>query len=171
MINLRWIDLLFLAIIITAVIIYYFLKQGVEKPTPLRRKDVSALRYLEEKGYAHSNERTSSTINMSIGEKSHKFKVHANFAVKKEGRKYLVFLRSSEDTERLNNPALRNRLLLLYSMYNPNGILFVNPEADKIQEVTFSYHRTNPLFNGIFLTLSIIILILGFLLLTMGGIL
>ncbi len=167
----RWIDLLFLAIIITAVIIYYILKQGVDKPAPLRRKDTAALRYLEEKGYAHSTRSTNSTVYMTINEKAHKFKVHANFAVKKDGRSYLVFLRSSEDTERLNNPALRNRLLLLNCMYNPSGILFVNPEADKISEVTFSYRRQNPLFNGLFFALVIIIIILVILLLTAGGLL
>jgi hypothetical protein len=165
----RGIDLAFLAIIITAVIIYYMLKQGVEKPTPLKRKDASALRYLEEKGYAYSHERTSTVINMMINDKAHKFKVSANFAVKKDGSRYLVFLRSSEDTERLNNPVLRNRLLLLSTLYGPRNILFVNPEADKIQEVNFDYNRRNPLFGGVFIALVVIIIILVFMLLTVGG--
>lgn len=165
----RWIDLLFLAIIITAVLIYYILKQGVEKPGPLRRKDVSTLRYLEEKGFAHCNMPTSSRINMNINDKGHSFRVHANFAVKKDGRRYLVFLRSSEDTERLNNPVLRTRLLLLHSLYKPHGILFVNPDNDKIQEVTFSYRRPSPYLNGFTLALLIIIVFLLFMLFTMGG--
>lgn len=167
----RWIDLLFLAIIITAVILYYMLKQGVEKPKPLRRKDVSALRYLEEKGYVHCKDPHSSTVHMSIDEKGHKFNVGANFAVKKDGRKYLVFLRSSEDSERLNSPVLRNRLLLLFCMYNPGGILFVNPETDKIQEVTFRFRRQNPFYRGTIFFLVIIILILLFILFNMGGLL
>jgi hypothetical protein len=165
----RGIDLAFLAIIITVVIVYYMLKQGVEKPTPLRRKDVSALRYLEEKGYTHSRERTSTTIHMMIGDKAHKFTVSANFAVKKDGSRYLVFLRSSEDTERLNNAVLRNRLLLLSSLYGPKSILFVNPEADKIQEVTFTFNRQNPFLSGILIAMVITIIILVFMLLTVGG--
>lgn len=165
----RGIDLVFLAIIITVVIVYYMFKQGVEKPTPLKRKDVSALRYLEEKGYSYSHERTSTGVTMMINEKAHKFSVSANFAVKKDGSRYLVFLRSSEDAERLNNPVLRNRLLLLASLYGPRGILFVNPESDKIQEVTFSYNRRNPLYSGVLVALVVTVIILIFMLLTVGG--
>ncbi len=165
----RWIDLLFLAIIITAVILYQMLKQGVEKPKPLRRKDVSALRYLEEKGYARCSGPYSSTVHMRTNDKGHSFRVGADFAVKKDGRRYLVFLRSSEDSERLNSPVLRNRLLLLHSMYNPSGILFVNPDADKIQKVSFNFRPRNPLYGGVVFSLIMIILILLFLLLTVGG--
>jgi hypothetical protein len=167
----RWMDLVFLAIIITAVIVYYMLKQGLEKPGPLRRKDTAALKFLEEKGYSLAGQSVRSGVTMNINEKAHRFRVDAHFSVKKDGRRYLVFLRASEDSDRLNSPALRNRLLLLHSLYSPSGILFVNPESEKIQEVTFSYRRQHPLVNGVTFALVLIILILLFLLLTVGGLL
>ncbi len=167
----RWMDLIFLAIIITVLIFYYILKQGVEKSPNLKRKDTSALKYLEEKGYELVNENTVKEVSMTVGDKVQRFKVAGNLCVKKDGHKYLVIVRSTEETERLNNPALRNRLLLLYCVFNASAILFVNPEADRIQEIGFSFRRSNPLLTGTILTLVIIIVILLFLLLTVGGLL
>ncbi|HHX77077.1 MAG TPA: hypothetical protein GX697_01820 [Firmicutes bacterium] len=144
----RWIDLIFLAIIFTLLAIYYVFKQGVEtrKVTFKKRGTGAAIKYLEEKGYSLCKEANRREIVMKNDGKTSSFQVNCDFSVKKGGKRYLVFVKSTDDPERVNTPALRNHLLLLHGVFKPRGILIVNPEADKVQKIEFKYRRDNLIY-------------------------
>ncbi len=170
--NMRWIDIVFLSVIITGVVVYYFLKTGVEKSNSnISRRDKFVLKFLESKGYELDNYKTSSVINMTVNNKSSDFPIVYNFSVKKDSRKYLVIIRTTEESERITNPALRNRLFLLFSIFRPHALLLVNPDTEKIQEVKFQFNKNMPNFRTILLISAFIIIVWVLFVVKAGGIL
>ncbi len=168
----RWIDIVFLLVIIAGILFYIFFKAGFNKVQPhLKKKEFSVIKYLENKGYSASIYKMSSDVKMKVNGRESAFSLTYDFAVKKDGRDYIVIIRTSEDAERLNNPVLRNKLLLLYSVFKPHGLLLVNPETEKMQKIEFRFQKSRSFFLFAILIFVLLIIIVVLFLIFTGGIL
>ncbi len=168
----RWIDIAFLLVIVAGILLYIFFKSGFNKVQPrLKKKEFSVLKYLEDKGYNASGHKMTSEVKMKTNGRESVFSLTYDFAVNKDGRNYLVIIRTSEDPERLNNPLLRNKLLLLYTVFKPHGLLLINPETEKIQKIEFRFQRSRSFFLVAILIFILLIMLVVLFLIFTGGIL
>jgi len=153
----EWYDFLILAVMVGGYFLYrkfQYKKEGIintlkhkhntlkHEDKDLNRKEETALKILQEKGYSLQEVRPVSAFNVTVNGKSKPFNHQARFAVEKEGKSYLVAMKKTQSSP-LNSASLRKDLLLDYLMFQPAGIFLYDGEKKSVQEVSFSFEFTS----------------------------
>lgn len=94
--------------------------------------------------------------------------VQADYVVEKKGKQYVVEVKTGEKATQITNSATRRQLLEYYYIYQPEGILLLDMECGKIQEVQFQttesinqkinwYYIAGAFLLGVIFTLALLI--------------
>lgn len=93
--------------------------------------------------------------------------VQADYVVEKKGKQYVVEVKTGEKATQITNSATRRQLLEYFYIYQPEGILLLDMESGKIQDVQFQtikpkkakhlrYHLLFAFILGVLSTLALI---------------
>jgi len=152
-------DYLILTGILALFILYYGnkillswkMKKRVRKA---KKAEIDARAVLEKEGYVIIESQKRVPIITYLDNKPYKNWVQADFIVKKQGKIFVVEVKTGHGATKITNPATRRQLLEYDYVYRPHGILLLDMEYGKIQEVIF--HKA-PLKRKEFFLLGIIL--------------
>lgn len=139
------IQLLFIAIFIIVVVVSiksyvfyqsYKIKKRIHKGLIGEKK---AFKFLEQNNYKVINAQVKMTHEFFINHEKVKVDITPDYLVKKNGKFYLVEVKTGESVGSMFNASTR-RQVLEYSLINPyDGVLLVNMIEKTIDEIEFSF--------------------------------
>ncbi|NLN07366.1 MAG: hypothetical protein GX167_07090 [Firmicutes bacterium] len=101
------------------------------------RSHTKVVALLEEEGYEVLGARPRLTVQMEIDGTTYPFDLSCDLLAKKHGLLFLVKVRRDAGKGRLQSKQWRSSLLRDVLAFRTNGIVVVNPEKEKLQEVRF----------------------------------
>ncbi len=138
----RWQDYLTLAIIIAGCGVYFWwihrnnqkkIKAG--KPR-LTRSEKAAMEVLQANGFELQEIHPGFPVSYQVDEKVKELTFKANLMVRKQGRSYLVVLKSGGQP--VTAGQYQHELMLKQMLFMPAGIIVLNPDTGKYQQVSIS---------------------------------
>lgn len=119
--------------------------------------------FLKRRGYQILGRQPKESIIVRIDDKDHLGTLAADCRVKKNGKEYVVVVRSGEGDFDPTEPALRRRLVEYHRAFGLNGILLVDPQEEKIHLVNFKFPRERGIdfYFQFFTALFIIAVVIG----------
>ncbi|MGF7185805.1 Holliday junction resolvase-like predicted endonuclease [Desulfitispora alkaliphila] len=97
--------------------------------------ETEAIEILEEKGYQVLHTQARNPIVTRIDGIEHKTHVIADAIVAKGGRRYVVEVKTGNQTENLNASHIRRQLLEYFLIFKPHGIILLDMERKKLHHV------------------------------------
>ena len=160
----------FFVIILFIFILYRYIKISYSNYKSKKRtqkslkrgyiKEKEAAKYLKRKGYHILQHAKNYSYTLKFDGKSKIVTVEIDYLVKKNGRTYIVEVKSGNQAPNISNSSTR-RQILEYSLFIPNdGILLLDMEKEVINEVVFPV-KTKTIYNYklIAILLSIILIL------------
>ncbi|MEA2022383.1 MAG: hypothetical protein U9N08_07910 [Candidatus Caldatribacteriota bacterium] len=102
-----------------------------------------AEKLLQKKGYTIVDIQKSKPILITIGDKIHRYLIRIDYLVRKNGKVYVVEVKSGEKNPYITNRETRRQMLEYYLAYQPNGIILLNMRNKSISEVKFQFEKTS----------------------------
>lgn len=135
------VDIFILGILLGSFLFYYinknFRKIKSKKILKKAKKaEINAVDFLKKKGYEILNIQKKKTIVIYINNKPYESFVKADIIVKKGTKKYIVEVKTGNQTK-VTIPHVRRQLLEYYLVYRPHGILLLDMERKQIKKVAF----------------------------------
>lgn len=136
-----------------------------------RRAENTAIRYLQKAGYKILDIQKRVQVKTKIDGELYSNTIIADMVVQKQGKQYLVEVKTGKQTEKITAPAIRRQLLEYYLIFKPHGLLFLDMMEKKLHRIEFqidgtSKHELKTLFNyglafclGIGATLLVLIIV------------
>lgn len=128
------------------------------------RGEKKAVDLLEKNGYRILEKQLSGKVLYYINEEPKESLVRADLLVKKNGRSYIVEIKTG-DQANPKLPAVRRQMMEYDRVFSPHGILFIDMEKNRIQSVRFDHkgmrfqaHLTDFLFGlvaGVLIAVSV----------------
>lgn len=91
--------------------------------------------------YAHGYEviagKQRVPVSVHIGEKAYDSRLYIDYIAKRQQEIYLVIVAKSRKPLRMSGAAVRDRFLAHFLAFQPEGILFVDPDKGSIKLITF----------------------------------
>ena len=127
-------------------------------------KEKEAAKFLKRKGYSILEHSKTYSYTLKFDGKSKLVYVEIDYLVKKNGKTYIVEVKSGNQAPNISNRSTR-RQILEYSLFIPNdGILLLDMEKEVINEVVFPVRtKTSNNYKLILILVSIIIVLAGIL--------
>ncbi len=135
-------DLFILGFITAVVLLYnitsYRRRRRVERKIMLARKAVqTAVEILKAQGYRILDVERHCPVTVGVDDRQYRHMIVVDIIVKRQGKTYLVEVKSGKQTRRLNSARSRRQLLEYYSVYKPDGIILLEPDSGKMRYVSF----------------------------------
>ena len=96
-----------------------------------------ALQMLLDDGYQIVSMREEISCGMQVDEEQWEAELVADFTVRRDGQTYVVKMREDGEEAPEHPAALRRELLPYYLLYRPSGVLYVDPEEETMQMISF----------------------------------
>ena len=100
-----------------------------------------ALQLLLDDGYQIVSMREEIFCGIQVDEEALKADLVADFTVRRDGKTYVVKMREDGEEEPENAAELRRELLPYYLLYQPSGVLYLDPEDETIQVIQFDIQQ------------------------------
>lgn len=97
-----------------------------------------AIVFLEQAGYKVLQVQLRETVTILVDDKAHESVVKADLLVKKGFKKYIVEVKTGNQTS-ATLPNVRRQLLEYYLVYKPDGMLLLDMEKEKLKKIGFTY--------------------------------
>jgi len=139
---LRTSDLIILGFIL-AVFLTYNITKGLRqrragKKMLLARKAVqNTASELSEQGYRIVEVEQNYPVLVNVDDRQYRHVVKIDLVVAKQGKTYLVEVKSGKQTRRLNSARSRRQLLEYYSVRRADGIILFDADNGKIRHISF----------------------------------
>lgn len=108
-----------------------------------RHAEKDAEKYLKKKGFTILETQKSKPIHITIGDKIHQYLIRIDYLVKRNGRIYVVEVKSGDKSPYITNRDTRRQMLEYYLAYKPSGILLLNMKNKNLSEVKFQFENTS----------------------------
>ncbi len=160
----RWQDYLILLLLAGAYAAYLvigkrrFKNRGGRHNQQLTRREEMLLSRLKTEGYRLEEIHPGLPVTLKVDQKSRHFNYRGALTVHRGGKCYLVKIRRREITP-LDSSVLRHELLLDYLFFQVDGILFYDPEKDRIQELFFRIGNGSRGLERWWLQIALVVLI------------
>jgi len=118
----------------------YKLKKRFSKS---RLAEKEAEKLLKNKGYTIIEIQQSKPLQISIGDKTHRYLIRIDYLVRKNRKIYVVEVKSGEKNPYITNRETRRQMLEYYLAYQPYGIILLNMKNKSISEVKFQFKQTS----------------------------
>lgn len=160
--------------IFLGVVSMYFLLKKIKRlkiQKMLKRAKTAekkAIVFLERAGYTILGIQLKETVTILVDDKAHESLVKADLLVRKGFKKYIVEVKTGQQTSP-TLPNVRRQLLEYYLIYKPDGILLLDMEKEKLKKIGFTYANNQTdryLGYGI---IGMVGLFLGYLISKVGG--
>ncbi|GAW92311.1 hypothetical protein [Calderihabitans maritimus] len=102
-----------------------------------RRAEKEAVKFLEANGYHIIDVQKRVPVRTYVDGKAHLNSVVADLVVRKNGRTYVVEVKSGKQARRVTSARTRRQLLEYFLIYRPDGILLLDMENRQLREVAF----------------------------------
>lgn len=135
-------DVYILGIITGGILIYWVFR----KLDSLRRSKIfkrakkaekEAIKLLKKEGYEIQAIQQSAEVYTEVDGKSNKNTVTVDYIVKKNGKTYLVEVKTGKQTARITASRIRRQLLEYFLIFRPHGIILLDMENRKLKQVFF----------------------------------
>lgn len=103
-----------------------------------RAGEKKAVKFLEQRGYHILDVQLSTAVTIYLNDKPHTSQVRADLLVRKGRKKYIVEVKTGKQGSG-TLPHVRRQLLEYYLVYQPDGVLLLDMEKEKLREVKFTY--------------------------------
>jgi hypothetical protein len=132
------------------------LKRGIDKEN-------KAASVLLKKGYKIISHHKKHHYNLISGNKKHKIEFETDYEVIKNGKHYIVEVKSGNSAPSIHNSSTRRQILEYYLFAPNNGILLLNMETENITKITFPKHIKNHSLhkNTLYITITLSIITLA----------
>lgn len=107
-----------------------------------RKAEKKAAVLLEQAGYQLLESQKRTAITTFVDGEAHINHVQADFIVEKQGKVYVVEVKTGNEATKITTAATRRQLLEYCYVYKPDGILLLDMECGQIKEIKFELaHR------------------------------
>lgn len=145
-------DLLIIGIIIGIIMFYnirkywnkFFLNRKMKKA---RKAEKKAATLLEQAGYQLIESQKRTAITTLVNGEPHINHVQADFIVEKQGKVYVVEVKTGDEAIKVTTAATRRQLLEYCYVYKPDGILLLDMENAEMKEIQFELAQRLPRFS------------------------
>lgn len=96
---------------------------------------------LRKHGFRIEGKNQRGSVVTCVDGKEHLGELVADYTVKKNGKQFVVVIKSGEAEIDPTDPALRRRLIEYDRVFGLDGILLVDPQEEEIREVNFKFPR------------------------------
>ncbi len=136
-------DYFIIGMIIGGMILYYLLKKkkslAIKRMLRKARKgEHKAIHLLESNGYTVTGAQERKTITTWINGKPYENHVRADYLVKKRGKTFVAEVKTGKNAPKPTLADTRRQLMEYYLAYGTDGILLIDMERRKINEVVFA---------------------------------
>ncbi|MFZ5943406.1 MAG: hypothetical protein ACOYVD_04810 [Bacillota bacterium] len=157
-------DILILGIIIGSFLFYFINKKinvwrSRQKYLTAKKAEKDAISFLLKQGYDIIDVQQKQPLEIFIDGKSYQTHVQVDFIVKKNGKRYVVEVKTGQKT-RATTALVRRQLLEYYLVFNPDGILLLDMDKGTLKRIEFSWGRPQFAFKRLIM-LCIIGLVIG----------
>lgn len=137
-------------------------KQAVRRVLISKRAEKSAEKWLKYNGFQIIDKQQSKPLIIKAGAITHRYLIRIDFLVKKNGRTYVVEVKSGSQNK-ITNRETRRQLLEYFLAYQPYGIILFDMETKQFSEIRFllPYFRSRLIENTIFFLLGALLTLLG----------
>lgn len=101
------------------------------------KAEKAAIKVLESSGFKILKEQVGAENVFSVDGHTARSKVRADFIAEKQGKRYVVEVKSGESAPSPTNSATRRQLLEYEHVFKPDGLVLVNMSAATLHEVAF----------------------------------
>lgn len=143
------IDFFILGIIFGALI-FYRLTGWVKKKNlqarlvNARKAEIQAVKLLQKAGYDIIDTQKRVQVKTKIDGVNYTNTIIADLIVKKNGKTYLVEVKTGKQTERLTASNIRRQLLEYFLVFKPHGLILFNMSEKKMHQVEFELEGLRP---------------------------
>lgn len=118
---------------------------------------------LKKSGFQILGKNQKEAVIVRVDDKDHLGSLEAEFTVAKEGKKYVVVVKSGEGSFDSTEPVLRRKLIEYDRIFGLHGILLIDPESGEIHRVSFKFPRERGLdfYFQFIIALFLILLVIG----------
>lgn len=139
-------DFWILGAICGVILTYYLLKYWRSyiiklKISKAQKGEKKAKDFLEKHGYEVIDIQPRIPILTQVNGRSYKNHVKVDFIVKRDGKRYVVEVKTGKQVERPVSADIRRQLLEYYLMYRTDGALVLDMTNEKIYDVEFNIKR------------------------------
>jgi hypothetical protein len=125
-----------------AVILYLSLKNFIpvfrsKKNDPVKEIKGEVPDLLREKGYEVVRARERVPLQFDVNGESYESRIYIDYVARRDGEWFLVITARDRKPLRMSGAGLRDFFLPYYSIFQPDGILYVNKEKRTIKVVRF----------------------------------
>ncbi len=122
-----------------------------------RKAEIDAVRFLEKKGYRILSSQDRKSYIIKVDDKSEEVTVIADFIVKKNGKIYVVEVKTGKEAPSVRTSSTRRQLLEYFYTFRPDGIILLDMNADKVHTVEFPFSLARKEAFYIYFILGILI--------------
>lgn len=142
-------DLLIVGIIIGAILIYNILRIGHSYAVKRRvlkagRAEAAARKYLESEGYTILAVQERVPIVTKVNGKPHKSYIQADLIAQKGKEIFVVDVKTGDVAKKPASPDNRRQLLEYYLVYQPDGVIVLDMDEQKLYRLEFDIKFPTP---------------------------
>ncbi|GAB6182125.1 hypothetical protein JCM14036_34440 [Desulfotomaculum defluvii] len=142
-------DFLIIGVILGAIIIYNFLKQGqsyIARRRVLKagKAEIAARKYLESEGYTVLAVQERVPVVTKVNGKPYKSHIKADLIVQKGKQIFVVDVKTGETAQKPVSPDIRRQLLEYFLVYRPDGVLVLDMDNQKLYRLEFEIDFPSP---------------------------
>jgi Holliday junction resolvase-like predicted endonuclease len=116
---------------------YYKSKKQQIKITLAKRAESAAGRLLQKTGYRIIDTQKRVQVKTKIDGELFRNTIIADFLVKKNGKTFLVEVKTGKQTEKITSPSIRRQLLEYFLVFRPDGLILLDMTEKKLHQVEF----------------------------------
>ena len=130
-------------------------KRAVKRALISKTAENKAEKWLKHNGFLIIDKQQSKPLIIKAGAITHRYLIRIDFLVKKNGRTYVVEVKSGSQNK-ITNRETRRQLLEYFLAYQPYGIILFDMETKQFSEIKFllPYFRSRFIENTIFFLLG-----------------
>ncbi len=107
-----------------------------------------AAKFLEQKGYTIVSHHKKIRYTLKLNNESHTINLETDYTAQKNGRSFLVEVKSGENTANMFYAPTRRQILEYYCATNYEGYLLVDMNSKKITEIAFPFKKSENVSFG-----------------------
>lgn len=162
------IDLIILGMISGAVLLYWISKKygnwtRRKRANKAKKAEKKAIAILNQHGYKVTAQQKRVPIITEIDAKIYNNTVIADFIAIKDGKQYVVEVKTGKQLEKPTQGVIRRQLLEYFLIFRPHGIILLDMEEEKLQHVKFNinYSKLNIITSAFLSKKNIIVFFSG----------
>lgn len=135
-------DFFILGVLTGCIILYYLIKfirkrRVINMLKHAKKGEVEAARFLKSKGYRVVDYQKRVPVTTYVNGNPYKNSAQADYIVKKNGKVYVVEVKTGKMAHRVTSARIRRQLLEYFLIYKPHGVLLLDMENNKLSELRF----------------------------------